>query len=130
MQDKIYPLISIRVATSKEALHSIVFLELKTILRKKSDNGKWYRWTIEKMFKFKFEDFTPDRSISALNEFHKLVYDSIIFGKVNINLLHSHTGEPVFKLDDYQGTEKERLNLDPIRNANKNRIPQISDKTG
>lgn len=89
----IYPEVTI---TEKD--QEIIF---ETILRKEH-NGKWYLGKITSNY------YGQIGTSEALSEFHKEVYTSIILGQVSEDIVYSN-GDPVFKEDEDQISEKDRL---------------------
>lgn len=100
---KIYPLIETLFYDNGE-------FEINTLLRKEHE-GKWFLISMSKKWMFPNEHHIP----KYIDMFHADVYQMIIFGKVCINddgsskIINPKTLEPIFKLDDDQRSEEERL---------------------
>lgn len=96
IKKSIYPKIELRETSTS--------LAILTTLRKKH-NGKWYLWEFFKKWEFIEGEGNTIRYIEL---FHQEVYFTIILGKVDKKAVRPG-GEPIFRLDEIQISEEERL---------------------
>ena len=78
--------------------------ELKTVLRKEKD-GVWYDWKFTRTVhgKHLIEDL-----VDPVNELHKEVYNVIIMGVVNTELV-DRNGQEILQKSEIQFSEQQRL---------------------
>lgn len=78
---------------------------LFTQLRKKH-RGKWY---LQKFIRYHTGALNMDDLCRSLHLFNADIYKAILFGKINPNVKHPNTDEPLFPLDPDQRSEEERI---------------------
>lgn len=105
-QKPIFPFIKIT-----EGIHTISF---ETYLRKPHrkfflGKKKYYLWHHFKISAIDINDkYTPQRDF-YLQDFLGEVYKTILFGKVNPNIIYAENRMPVFQLDPDQTSEYNKL---------------------
>lgn len=81
------------------------YTQIHTHLRKQHTDGKWYL-----QYFFKDSRSEDQKSIEwCVNDFNRDIHLAQMFGKVLPDLRSSSHGDLLFKLDDNQQSEEERL---------------------
>ena len=84
---KVYPQIGVRIDESNEFVTKVVYKKLvfQTILRKKGENGVWYKIHLRKAYYIEPDKYSPEAIIDTVNEFHAEVYQVIIRDQIKMS---------------------------------------------
>jgi len=86
-----------------------VILRLSSILRKKGDDGLYYKVRVNREFSYKDDDRLKENIVSGINHFHMDVYRELILGEIDPGIVNPFDGRQMHVVDGNQDDERTRL---------------------